>query len=200
MRVNKKNLTIIFIGLFLLLLIVAIVHTPMQQVRQETKQVEKIVKHEDNLSMQKQNEKPVDDNVEDDDIDMGGLGGGSSGSEGGVSEILSKPCPSILEIGYLIAHNYTTTVKDDEVYLSIKNNKPFEDDIGVYIDANSEGNIEIRGLGIAILKSDTLTQWWRTLNVETQREFNVKLVPSLCDEINDKLVVTFPPSEEDYLD
>lgn len=122
---------------------------------------------------------------------------------GGLSSPITKEltvCPSLLQIGYLIDHKKTTSSKDDDVYVSIKNNKPFEDDIIIFVDKTEEGIISIKGLGIAILKSEIITAWWQTLNENTEKEFSIRLAPTICSEIRTTITVSYPPSEGDYLD
>ena len=137
------------------------------------------------------------------------LGGGSGGGGGAAGQpgIPAGPideelpvCPSILEIGYLVDYKDTTTATDDDIYISIKNYKPFEDDVKVYIDGNYEGQIEIRGLGVAILKSGMITPWWRNLNDITSKQFRLRLEPMSCAPITTSITVIFPPAEGDYLD
>ena len=109
-------------------------------------------------------------------------------------------CPSALDVEYLIDYMGTTTAADDDVYIGVRNNNQLPEYLNIKVDDYNEGDMQIKGLGLSIKKSITITNWWRVLNIATERTFDLLMTPKSCQAISDTITVTFPPSEGDYLD
>lgn len=110
-------------------------------------------------------------------------------------------CPASLDISYLIDFAGTQNIfSDDTVYLGIRNNNQLPESINIVLDNANEGDLHIKGLGLSIMKSETLTNWWRGLFAPAQRKALLTLTPEACQPISSSLTITFPPSEGDYLD
>ncbi|MFH0798256.1 MAG: hypothetical protein V1906_02480 [Candidatus Woesearchaeota archaeon] len=138
------------------------------------------------------------------ELDGVSFGGGGGAGAGKTSTAVDQPnlpiCPSALDVEYFIDYKKTTSTKDDDVYLGIRNNKPQIERISISIDGNEEGVMEVRSLGVSVMKSPTITAWWDSLNEATSKTFIVQLVPENCMMIISQVTVNYPPSETDYLD
>src|SRR3989338_9255298 len=113
----------------------------------------------------------------------------------------AKICPASLEVNYLIDYAGTQNIfSDDTVYLGIRNNNQLPESINIQLDNSNEGDLHIKGLGLSIMKSEALTNWWKGLFAPTQRTVSLILTLEECQPISSSLTITFPPDEGDYLD
>jgi len=109
-------------------------------------------------------------------------------------------CPCSLEVGYLVDYKQTTTTKDDDVYLVIKNNNQMPENIKIKIDDLDEGSLEVKGLGTALKKSLMMTNWWRILFISSEKEFAIQMTPRKCLPILIQVKISYPPAKGDEYD
>lgn len=164
----------------------------------------------ENFSQQDIINNPPEEQIGVPDIDAGSESGSTkSGSASSPETKILKNdvptaeiCPASLDVNYLIDYASTQNIfSDDTVYFGIRNNNQLPESINIVLDSSNEGDLHIKGLGLSIMKSETLTNWWRGLLFSpTQRTVSLTLTPEECQPISSSLTITFPPSEGDYLD
>lgn len=109
-------------------------------------------------------------------------------------------CPPMISIKYLVDHKGTMDTTDDDVYINLKNSKEIPEYVSIEVDDTPEGSLGIVGLGSSEIKSNIITTWWKSRTISETKAFGILIIPNYCAPVSSELFVSYPLSEEAYLD
>jgi hypothetical protein len=100
------------------------------------------------------------------------------------------PCPSELQIYYSIDRNGTTDLRDDTIYIQVKNQDAHNYSGRLFVDGELQDVVSLNGMATAVSESELINEWWRSGNQSDSRYFGIDLRIEGCNKTISELAPT----------